>query len=520
MTIDLLIELAWKSASVAGLTLLALALLRRRSAGERALVGHVGVLALALLPAAIVALPTLRFTAPDGVAEMLAPTISSQVPDAAGATGSASRREGQVLAQFDWSEALLAAYLSICAAFLAGLIISVLRLQRVRARAALVQDPHWLTALAAAQHRAGFKHGTALLSSGELKSPISWGLMRPIIIVDHAALAQKDRAEAIITHELAHVTRMDWLRLLTGRFALALFWFNPLVWVLVRTAHHLSEEAADDAVLRTDVPDCDYAELLVGAVRHAHRPAFLPANGVAPSRSSLGKRISHVLDTTRPRQPARLGWAVASLAVAASLNGVIAAAEPLAAQALPTQGAPTADAAAEQLERIGDPHTTALAAALRSRDWSRRAPQGRTTFNQPAAVAPLRSALRDPDPVARRIAVWGLSEMRPTPGAESAQPVAELLDDSDPAVRGQAARALGDFQSDSYAQQLTQLLRDPTPGVRLQAAHALGDLQNPNSRAALQAARSDPDAAVRSKVAWALKQIAEAESILRRYGGD
>ena len=43
MSIGLLIEIGLKSVLCAALTLLALALLRRRSAGERALVAHFGV---------------------------------------------------------------------------------------------------------------------------------------------------------------------------------------------------------------------------------------------------------------------------------------------------------------------------------------------------------------------------------------------------------------------------------------------------------------------------------------------
>lgn len=405
MSIDLLIEIGWKSALCAGLTLLALALLRRRSAGERALVADVGVLALLLLPAAVLALPALRFEAPESMADMLALVTATPAPAETSQLGMPTA----ITPAFDWGGLLATFYLAVCAAFLFGLLISLLRLQRVRARAALIQDPHWLTALAAAQHRAGFKQGTALLSSGELKSPVSWGLIRPTIIVDDAALVQKDRAEAIMTHELAHVTRMDWLRLMLGRVALAIFWFNPLVWVLVRTSHHLSEEAADDAVLRTEIPECDYADLLVGAVRHAHRPAFLPVNGVAPSRSSLSKRISHVLDSSRTRRPARLGWAVGSLCVAASLNGIIAAAEPLAARAPEPAPGATAEAAAEQLDRLGDPHRRALAQALRTRDRSLRAPEGKTTFNQPAAV-----------PAAAHAAAPALIAPAPLPGRMAA----------------------------------------------------------------------------------------------------
>jgi HEAT repeat protein len=176
-------------------------------------------------------------------------------------------------------------------------------------------------------------------------------------------------------------------------------------------------------------------------------------------------------------------------------------------------------AAAAALDRLGDPHSRALASALRSREWSRRAPPPpqKQTFNQPAAIEPLRLALGDPDPRVRRIAVWGLSEMRPAP-EQLAPSVARLLEDPDPAVRAQAARALGEFGSRDHTARITNLLREPSARVRVEAAHALGDLQDPASRPALQAALSTPDAEVRSKVRWALRRVAEAESILRRYG--
>jgi beta-lactamase regulating signal transducer with metallopeptidase domain len=515
MSMDLLIELGWKSALVAALCLGALAVLRRRSAGEKALVAHIGVLALVLLPAAALLLPKIELRVPEPIAEV-ATALTPPGSEPATTIDAPAGTE----ATFNWGAAAVLLYLAVAGAFLLGLAIAVARLQLVRARAELIRDPNWLAALVRAQDRAGFKHGTALLTSTELNSPVSWGLFRPVIIVDADALAQKERAEAIIAHELAHVTRLDWLRLMLGRLALALFWFNPLVWLLVRQSHQLSEEAADDVVLRSEISDCDYADLLLRAVRHANPPALLAANGVAPSRSSLSRRIAHVLDASQPRRPARFGWAVLTLLGATALNGVIASAQPLLAQGGGNAASGAGEAAAARLETLGDPHTRALAEAIRARDWSRRAPAGPTTFNQPAAVAPLKQALRDPDPQVRRIAVWGLSELRPTPRSEASASVAELLDDKDGAVRGQAARALGDFQSDGYAEQLTRLLRDPLPSVRVQAAHALGDLQNPNSRAALEAARSDPDPGVRAKVVWALRQVAEAESILRRYGTD
>jgi bla regulator protein BlaR1 len=511
MTPDLLIELAWKSLLCAGATLLLLRLLSRRSAAEKSVIAHLGLIALVLLPVGAIALPKLEFAAPARVAAAF-----PALPHAAEAFSSAGAAAKAAPAALTWSDAAMALYGGPALVLLLLLALGVARLQRIRARSEVIVDPHWLTALASAQQRLGFKHGTALLTSGELASPVSWGIVRPIIIVDPAAAADTAHAETIVAHELAHVVRLDWLKLLAGRLAVALFWFNPLVWMLARQSHQLCEEAADDAVLATRVDRHDYADLLLGAVRHANRSFILAANGVAPSGSSLAKRIAHVLDPARPRRTARLGWALASVAGAASLNLALAAAEPVLAAPL-ERGAGASSAA--DLARIPVPQARRLAEAIRRRDWSARGDEGSTLFDAPAAVPPLIAALRDEDPVVRRLAVWGLAEMRPAVGAAAAEPVARLLADPDPQVRGEAARALGDLAAAGMAADIAGLLRDPDPGVREQAAHALGDLQNPASRPALEAALGDPAPEVRSEAGWALRQVADAEAVIERYGG-
>jgi beta-lactamase regulating signal transducer with metallopeptidase domain len=217
------------------------------------------------------------------------------------------------------------------------LLITALALGRLialQARAEVLVDGHWLTALARAQRRMGFKHGTALLTSNALASPISWGLMRPVILLNSRAVEASEEAEAIIAHELAHVARMDWVKLLLARVATALFWFNPLVWVLAREAHQLREEAADDAVLAADIPDTDYAELLVGVARHECPGLLLGAHGVAPSKSSLARRVARVLDGKSVRGPVAGSFAIGVFV------GAIMVAAPLAALTLTPAGGP------------------------------------------------------------------------------------------------------------------------------------------------------------------------------------
>lgn len=324
---DQILILAAKSLLIAGATLLVLRLARGRSAADRSLVAHLGLLALAILPLVSFFLPPLEVAAPallapEAAVEAVAPTGSFALPDVASAGAAAGGEMAAVVPPIDWGfwiYVLPAAVLALLT------LVAVARLAVLKARASVLVDPHWLSALAQAQKRMGFKNGTALLTSDELRSPISWGLLRPVILLNSNAVDARSEAEAIIAHELAHVTRLDWAKLLLARLVVAFFWFNPLVWLLAREAHQLREEAADDAVLAHDIPDTDYAELLVGIARHECRGLLIGAHGVAPGRKSLMRRVTRVLDSASDRAPGGWRWASAAGFVAVGMAVPVAA---------------------------------------------------------------------------------------------------------------------------------------------------------------------------------------------------
>jgi beta-lactamase regulating signal transducer with metallopeptidase domain len=337
-----LIAIALKSLLVAGITLLVLRLVRDRSAAERSWVAHVGLLALVVLPFAPLAIPVLPIetaavgqAAPEAApATATAPTVASPMQDASAAGTSAERAAASALVSDGWTTLDIASFLYWIPAglLLALTLIALARLVALRARAEVLVDSHWLSALARAQKRMGFKHGTALLTSNDLPSPISWGLMRPVILLNDKAVEAADEAEAIIAHELAHVARLDWIKLLLARVATALFWFNPFVWLLAREAHQLREEAADDTVLAADIADTEYAQLLVGIARHECKGLLIGAHGVAPSKGSLARRVARVLNSASPRGPAARSFA------AGVFVGALAMATPLAAVTLVPAG--------------------------------------------------------------------------------------------------------------------------------------------------------------------------------------
>jgi HEAT repeat protein len=201
------------------------------------------------------------------------------------------------------------------------------------------------------------------------------------------------------------------------------------------------------------------------------------------------------------------------LALAAALPAMTVTAVPACAQqATARPGDITADA----LQRIGTPHARALSNALRRGAWHARRVEGQGRFAAPGAVPHLVAALRDERPIIRRLALWGLAELR---AGEAEAEILPFLADPTPAVRGEAARALSDMQASDQALRIAALLQDRDAFVRVQAAHALGDLQHPGTGTALAAARTDSDAAVRGKAGWALARVREAERILARRRG-
>ncbi|WP_374524397.1 M56 family metallopeptidase [Sphingopyxis sp.] len=361
ITTVLLLGLAWKSALVAGLTLGLLRLARARSAGERSMIAHAGIVALLALPAAMLLLPSWN-PLPESWSAAPAPVVAAPVADsavpiaeAAPATGVASDGARFTLPEVgDFAPFLYA----IPLALLSGvMLIAIVRLFAMRGRAEILTEGSWLSALAEAQRRMGFKHGTALLVSGELRSPISWGVLRPTIVLSPVAVEAVGEAEAIIAHELAHVARLDWAKLLGARAVCALFWFNPLVWMLARESHQLREEAADDAVLMADIDGPDYATLLVGAARHDNQGALMAAHGVAPGKGSLKRRITRVLDGSLKRGPASASWMLMSLVLLAGITAPLAAFSATADQKQAAKDSPVPFAAA--VPAVAHPSATA-----------------------------------------------------------------------------------------------------------------------------------------------------------------
>ncbi len=183
--------------------------------------------------------------------------------------------------------------------------------------------------------RLGLSRPVTLLQTERPNLLVTWGLLRPRVLLPVSWHGwAEDRVRVVISHELAHIQRGDWIVQIAAEILRSVYWFNPLVWIACRRLRVESEHACDDAVLNGGVAGSEYAQHLLDLARllKARRRALLP-DLPAPAMarpSSLEGRVTAMLNVSLNRAP--VSRRARTLTVAALLALTI----PLAAFAQPT----------------------------------------------------------------------------------------------------------------------------------------------------------------------------------------
>jgi beta-lactamase regulating signal transducer with metallopeptidase domain len=131
----------------------------------------------------------------------------------------------------------------------------------------------WTRIAAQVAREYGLPRPPRLLQNGNLSVLFTWGWRHPRILVpDGAPSWPVERIRAVLCHELAHVRRGDWLVQMTAELVRAVYWFNPLPWMVCRNLRRESEQACDDAALNSGISGSDYAAHLLDVVRSLRQP--------------------------------------------------------------------------------------------------------------------------------------------------------------------------------------------------------------------------------------------------------
>ena len=316
MSAEFVVEMAWKSSVLAVAVLTLLVAMRRHDPAHRAAVGGLGLALLSLLPVIVLAVavlpvPSIELPAPASTSPVVPVTMEQGAAlfPLAGPEPHASTAPTvpvETLIGTLWAAGALLVLLRLAA--------GLLTLRRWTRAAEILSSPKWVDVM----RRSGAPDAALLMVSDRVRAPLSWGWRVPVILINRDALAQPGEAEAIIAHEAAHLARRDWPRLLAARLAVALFWFNPLVWLLERRHLQDVEEAADEQAAAHIEPTL-YAQTLLNVARDRSVP--LGANSMA--RGTLSKRIKSVL-SPRVKSPRERIWRSGALAGVAMIAAPVA----------------------------------------------------------------------------------------------------------------------------------------------------------------------------------------------------
>lgn len=128
-----------------------------------------------------------------------------------------------------------------------------------------MEPPHFLPDLT---RELGLAQPVRLLTCPGVKGPMMTGLFAPTVILPEE-LPPREDLWFILRHELTHFRRRDILYKTLLLCANLVHWFNPLTWVLLRSAEGDLERCCDDDVVK-GLPDADrarYGQVILDAVR-------------------------------------------------------------------------------------------------------------------------------------------------------------------------------------------------------------------------------------------------------------
>jgi TonB family protein len=157
---------------------------------------------------------------------------------------------------------------------LLALVAGAVRLARLAKLARPITHETWDRLTAEVSHHLRIRRPVRLLQSPAVPIPLTWGLWRPRVVLPlDAEQWSPDLRRAVLSHELAHVRRCDWLVQILAAVVCTVYWFHPLFWLAYRRLREESEHACDDVVVNLGVDAQDYAAHLLHIVRAARTNA-------------------------------------------------------------------------------------------------------------------------------------------------------------------------------------------------------------------------------------------------------
>ena len=140
----------------------------------------------------------------------------------------------------------------------------------------------------------GIRKPVKVYLSQLVKSPVTIGFLKPIILIPVAALNNLNvqQVEAVLLHELSHIRRHDYLLNLLLTLVHVFLYFNPFVKLFIRRIEMERENCCDEMVLQFEYDKLSYATALLELEKQSRTPELAMA---AANKNHLLSRIEKIV---------------------------------------------------------------------------------------------------------------------------------------------------------------------------------------------------------------------------------
>ena len=154
--------------------------------------------------------------------------------------------------------------------------------------------------------------------TAELPSPCLFGLFHPAVYLTPAAVESPETLRHVLIHETTHARHLDPLWSLLRCVCLAIYWFDPLVWIAAIVSRRDCELACDEGALRQlgESERIPYGQTLLRLIPVAGRPEspMLSATTMTAGKRELKDRVTRIAENRRT-----VGVALLAVVTAAAL---------------------------------------------------------------------------------------------------------------------------------------------------------------------------------------------------------
>ena len=155
---------------------------------------------------------------------------------------------------------------------------------------------YWEDRIKALAERLGVSHGVKLLQSALIKVPMVAGHFKPVILLPLGLLngLSGSEIEAILSHELSHIRRRDYLVNIMQSIIEIIFFFNPAVLWISALIKAERENCCDDLALSCTGNKQEYIKALISCQEfQMANPEY--AMAITGGKNQLLERVSRIV---------------------------------------------------------------------------------------------------------------------------------------------------------------------------------------------------------------------------------